>query len=38
MLVEDRIRATEIEIKEMEEKKAALRNDPERLKELNEHI
>ncbi len=36
-LVEDKIRATEIEIKELEERKAAC-NDPERIKELNDSI
>jgi len=36
-LVEDKIRATEVEIKNIEERKAAC-SDPERLKELDDYI
>ena len=36
-LVDDRIRATEVEIRDLEERKAAC-HDPDSLKELNDYI
>ena len=38
MVVNDKIRATGLDIKEMEERRVTLRDDPERLKEISEYI